>query len=66
VILATAGQPRILMEERSLSLQDAHKLNVELLASPSTAQEDFAGWPEVAARFLKIQNGQHSSTLRKP
>jgi len=36
------------MEERNLSLQVAHKLNDELLASPSKTQEDFAGWPEVA------------------
>ncbi|QBE68369.1 integrase [Synechococcus sp. WH 8101] len=63
-ILATVGQLRSLMEERNLSLQDAHKLNTELLSGPAATQEGFAGWPEVAARFLKSQDGRRSSTLR--
>jgi integrase len=63
-ILATVAQLRTLMEERNLSLQDALKLNTELLAGPQGTTEDFAGWPEVAARFLKSQEGRRSSTLR--
>lgn len=62
-ILATVGQLRTLMEERKLSLQDANKLNTELLCGPQQAGDDFAGWPEVAARFLKSQEGLRSSTL---
>lgn len=64
-ILAMVGQLRALMEERNLSLQDALKLNTELLGGgPQPAGDDFAGWPEVAARFLKAQEGRRSSTLR--
>jgi integrase len=64
-ILSVVGQLRTLMEERNLSLQDANKLNTELLAGPQqNAEEEFAGWPEVAARFLKTQEGRRSSTLR--
>ena len=62
-ILATVGQLRTLMEERKLSLQDANKLNTELLCGPQQSGDDFAGWPEVAARFLKSQEGLRSSTL---
>jgi integrase len=63
-ILATVGQLRTLMEERNLSLQDALKLNTELLSGPQGADEEFAGWPEVKARFLKTQESHRSSTLR--
>jgi integrase len=63
-ILATVGQLRLLMEERHLSLQEAARLNTELLAGPKTTEETFAGWPGVAARFLKTQEGRRSSTLR--
>lgn len=64
-IITTVGQLRTLMEERNLSLQDALKLNTELLGgSPQASDEEFAGWPEVAARFLKTQEGRRSSTLR--
>lgn len=63
-ILTTVGQLRTLMEERNLSLQDALKLNTELLYGPQGTDEDFAGWPEVKARFLKTQEGHRSSTLR--
>ena len=63
-ILGTVAQLRTLMEERKLSLQDALKLNTELLAGPSSQSDDFAGWAEVAQRFLKAQEGRRSSTLR--
>ncbi|QCH14574.1 site-specific integrase [Synechococcus sp. CB0101] len=64
-ILTTVGQVRNLMEERHLSLQDALRLNTELLSgNQEQAGEEFAGWPEVAARFLKAQEGRRSSTLR--
>jgi integrase len=64
-ILATVGQLRTLMEERNLSLQDALKLNTELLGgTPQQGGDDFAGWAEVADRFLKAQQGCRSSTLR--
>lgn len=63
-ILTTVGQLRTLMEERNLSLQEALKLNTELLAGPQSTEEEFAGWPEVAVRFLKTQEGRRSSTLR--
>ncbi|MFM7652111.1 MAG: hypothetical protein ACKO5M_04165 [Vulcanococcus sp.] len=63
-ILTAVGQLRSLMEERNLSLQEALKLNTELLAGPQQAGDDFAGWQEVAARFLKAQEGRRSSTLR--
>lgn len=57
-ILSAVGQLRTLMEERNLSLQDANKLNTELLAGhQQNPEEEFAGWPEVAARFLKTQEG---------
>jgi hypothetical protein len=59
------SQLRTLMEERNLSLQEAQKLNTELLAGPQQDGDDeFAGWPEVAARFLAGQQGRRSSTLR--
>ncbi len=64
-ILTTVGQIRTLMEERNLPLQEALKLNTEALGGgPQQGDEDFAGWPEVAARFLKAQEGRRSSTLR--
>ena len=64
-ILTAVGQLRTLMEERNLSLQEAQKLNTELLAGPNQDNdEEFAGWPEVAERFLKSQTGRRSSTLR--
>ena len=64
-ILSAVGQLQTLMEERNLSLQDANRLNTELLARPQqNADEEFAGWPEVAARFLRSQEGRRSSTLR--
>jgi len=64
-ILTAVGQLRTPMEERNLSLQDANKLNTELLAgAQQNAEEEFAGWPEVGARFLKTQEGRRSSTLR--
>ncbi|MFM7674786.1 MAG: site-specific integrase [Synechococcus sp.] len=64
-ILTAVGQLRSLMEERNLSLQDALKLNTELLGGvPQHGEEDFAGWPEVAIRFLQSQEGRRSSTLR--
>ena len=64
-ILTTVGQIRILMEERNLPLQEALKLNTEALGGgPQAAEEDFAGWPEVRARFLKTQQSHRSSTLR--
>jgi len=64
-ILTAVGQLRTLMEERNLNLQDANKLNTELLAgAQQNAEEEFAGWPEVGARFLKTQEGRRSSTLR--
>ena len=64
-ILTTVGQIRTLMEERNLPLQEALKLNTEALAGGlQQGDEDFAGWPEVAARFLKAQEGRRSSTMR--
>jgi integrase len=64
-IIAAVGQLRSLMEGRNLSLQDANKLNTELLGGPQqNGEEEFAGWPEVGARFLKAQEGRRSSTLR--
>jgi hypothetical protein len=63
-ILTAVGQLRTLMEERNLSLQEALKLNTELFAGPQQGGDEFAGWPEVAARFLKTQEGRRSSTLR--
>ena len=64
-ILTTVGQIRIVMEERNLPLQEALKLNTEALGGgPQAAEEDFAGWPEVRARFLKTQQSHRSSTLR--
>jgi len=64
-ILATVGQLRTLMEERNLSLKDALKLNTELLGgSPQQGGDEFAGWPEVAALFLKSREGRRSSTMR--
>jgi hypothetical protein len=51
------------MEERKLSLQDANKINIVLVCGPQQSGDDFAGWPEVAARFLKSQEGLRSSTL---
>ena len=64
-IQAAVGQLRTLMEERKLSLQDANKLNTEQLSGPQQGSgEDFAGWPEVAARFLKSQEGRRTSTMR--
>jgi len=64
-ILTTVGQIRTLMEERNLPLQEALKLNTEALGGgPQGAEEDFAGWPEVKARFLKTQQSHRSSTLR--
>lgn len=64
-ILSAVGQLRTLMEERNLSLQDANKLNTEVLAGPQqNADEEFAGWPEVGARFMRSQGGRRSSTLK--
>jgi integrase len=64
-ILATVGQLRTLMEVRNIPLQEALKLNTEALGGgPQGAEEDFAGWPEVKARFLKTQQGHRSSTVR--
>jgi len=64
-ILATVGQLRTLMEVRNIPLQEALKLNTEALGGgPQGAEEDFAGWPEVKARFLKTQESHRSSTLR--
>jgi integrase len=64
-ILTTVGQIRTLMEERNLSLQEALKLNTEALGGgPQGGEDDFAGWPEVKARFLKTQESHRSSTLR--
>jgi hypothetical protein len=64
-ILTAVSQLRTLMEERNLSLQEAQKLNTELLAGPQhDGDDEFAGWPEVAARFLASQQGRRSSTLR--
>jgi len=64
-ILTTVGQIRTLMEERNLSLQEALKLNTEALGGgPQGGEDDFAGWPEVKARFLKTQQGHRSSTVR--
>ena len=65
-ILATVGQLRSLMEERKLSLQDALKLNTEALGGGAQqgGGEDFSGWPEVAAMFLKSREGRRSSTMR--
>ncbi|MFZ4805347.1 MAG: site-specific integrase [Synechococcus lacustris] len=65
-ILATVGQLRSLMEVRKLSLQDALKLNTEALGSGAQqgGGEDFSGWPEVAAMFLKSREGRRSSTMR--
>ena len=65
-ILATVGQLRALMEGRNLSLQDALKLNTEALGGGAQRAdgEDFSGWPEVAAMFLKSREGRRSSTLR--
>ena len=64
-ILTAVGQLRALMEERNLSLQDALKVNTELLAGgPQEGEEDFAGWEAVKDRFLKAQEGRRSSTLR--
>jgi integrase len=64
-ILTAVGQLRTLMEKRNLSLQEALKLNTELLTGPQQGtQEEFAGWREVATRFLKAQEGRRKSTLR--
>jgi integrase len=63
-IAATVGQIRTLMEERNLSMQDALKLNTELLAGPQDAEEEFAGWPEVAARYIAtLAKGRRTSTI---
>lgn len=64
-ILTTVGQVRTLMEERNLSLQEALKLNTELLGGGlQPGGEDFTGWEAVADRFLSAQDGRRSSTLR--
>jgi|LauGreDrversion4_2_1035121.scaffolds.fasta_scaffold55321_3 integrase len=64
-ILTTVGQIRTLMEERNLPLQEALKLNTEALGGDlQGGDEDFVGWPEVKARFLKTQQSHRSSTLR--
>ena len=64
-IATTVGQLRTLMEERNLSMQDALKLNTELLAGPQDAEEEFAGWPEVAARYIAtLAKGRRTSTIR--
>ena len=62
-ILSAVGQLRTLMDERNLSLQDANKLNTELLNGPQVDGSEFAGWAEVGERFLKTQAGLRSSTL---
>lgn len=62
-ILSAVGQLRALMDERNLSLQDANKRNTELLNGPQADGGEFAGWAEVAERFLKTQAGLRSSTL---
>jgi len=62
-ILSAVGQLRTLMDERNLSLQDANKLNTELLNGPQVDGGEFAGWAEVGERFLKTKAGLRSSTL---
>lgn len=54
------------MEESNLPLEGGPlKLNTEAPGGgPQGAEEDFAGWPEVKARFLKTQQSHLSSTLR--
>jgi len=63
-ILKTVSQLRSLMEERNMSLQEAHRVNTELLARPHQAGDEFGGWPEVATRFLESREGRRSSTMR--
>ena len=63
-ILTAVSRLRTLMEERKLSLKDAHKLNIELLANPQQGNDEFAGWSEVASRFLKSKESLRSSTMR--
>ena len=63
-ILTTVSQLRTLMEERNLSLQEAHKLNTERLSDPQQGGDGFAGWPEVTTRFLESREGRRSSTMR--
>ncbi len=62
-ILSAVGQLRTLMDDRNLSLQDANKLNTELLSGPQVDGGEFAGWAQVGERFLKTQAGLRSSTL---
>jgi hypothetical protein len=53
------------MEERNLSMQDALKLNTELLSGPQGAEEEFAGLPEVADRYIDtLAKGRRTSTIR--
>ena len=64
-IATTVKQVRSLMEERNLSMQEALKLNTEALSGPQMADEDFAGWPEVAARYIDtLAKGRRTSTIR--
>jgi hypothetical protein len=51
------------MEECNLSLQEALKLNTELLGGPQQRGDAFAGWEEVAARFLKTHEGRRRAGL---
>ncbi len=44
-IQTTVRQLCILMDERKLNLQDALKLNIELLEGAQGTNEDFAGRP---------------------
>ncbi|MCP9803711.1 hypothetical protein KBY75_09025 [Cyanobium sp. T1G-Tous] len=57
-ILTAVSRLRTLMEERKLRLKDANKLHIELPANPQQGGDEFAGWPEVASRFLKSKEGE--------
>jgi integrase len=64
-ILAMVGQIGKLMEERNLSMQDALKLNTELLAGPQASEEEFSGWEKVQKRYIAtLSKGRRTSTIR--
>jgi integrase len=63
-ILQAVGRLRALVEEHKLSLKEALKLNTQLLPDPQQGGDEFAGWPEVAERFLRSREGRRSSTMR--
>ncbi len=57
------GQLRNLKEELNLSMQDALKLNTELLSGGQGSEDEFAGWPEVAAAAMEQRLSQLNETI---